>query len=86
MEASQKEKAAQLQHAVINYSVEEISKRYEELGSVEMTAPALGLACRFRGLGVVKALVERGVLPSSRACRYPGRIPSRRIPSTVRRG
>ncbi len=60
MEASQKEKAAQLQHAVINYSVEEISKRYEELGSVEMTAPALGLACRFRGLGVVKALVERG--------------------------
>ena len=25
-----------------------------------MSAPALGLACRFRGLDVVKALVEKG--------------------------
>lgn len=60
MEISQKEKAALLQRAVINSSVEELSKIYDELGFVEMSAPALGLACRFRGLDVVKCLVEAG--------------------------
>lgn len=62
MEIAQEEKAARLQHAVINSSVEELSKLYDELGYVEMTAPALGLACRFRGLAMVKALVERGAV------------------------
>lgn len=60
MEISQKEKAALLQRAVLNSSVEELSKIYDELGFVEMSAPALGLACRFRGLDVVKCLVEAG--------------------------
>lgn len=61
MEMTQEEKAVRLQQAVINSSVEEISKVYDELGYVEMPAPALGLACRFRGLAVVKALAEKGV-------------------------
>lgn len=60
MELPQEEKAARLQQAVINDSVEEISKLYDELGEVEMSAPALGLACRFRGLAMVKALVGKG--------------------------
>lgn len=60
MELAQEEKAARLQHAVLNSSVEEIGTIYEELGEIEMSAPALGLACRFRGLDIVKALVEKG--------------------------
>lgn len=60
MELTQKEKAEQLQHTVLNGSVEELSKIYNTLGYVEMSAPALGLACRFRGLDMVKALVEKG--------------------------
>lgn len=60
MEVTQKEKAALLQRAVINSSVEELLKIYGELGFVEMSAPALGLACRFRGLDVVKCLVKAG--------------------------
>ena len=60
MEFTQEEKAARLQWAVINSSLEELSKECEELGYVEMSAPALGLACRFRGLDVVKCLVNAG--------------------------
>ena len=61
MEFTQEEKAARLQWAVINSSLEELSKECEELGYVEMSAPALGLACRFRGLDAVKLLVEKGI-------------------------
>ena len=57
---TQEEKAARLQHAVLNNSVGELCKIYDKLGYVEMSAPALGLACRFRGLDIVKALVEKG--------------------------
>lgn len=60
MKLTQEEKAVRLQHAVINCSIQEFSAIYDELGSVEITAPALGLACRFRGLQMVKALVEKG--------------------------
>jgi len=60
MELAQEEKAARLQKVVLNSSVEEISKLYDELGNVEMSAPALGLACRFRGLDAVKVLVGKG--------------------------
>ena len=60
MERTQEEKAARLQWAVLNSSVEELSKIYDELGFVEMSAPALGLACRFRGLDAVKCLVQAG--------------------------
>lgn len=69
MEITQEEKAALLQRAVINSSVEELEKIYDELGFVEMSAPALGLACRFRGLETVKMLVEKGAsfdFPSTR--------------------
>ncbi len=69
MELTQVEKAALLQRAVLNSSVEELSKIYDELGFVEMSAPALGLACRFRGAGVVKALIQKGAsfdFPSKR--------------------
>ena len=60
MELTQKEKAEALEQAVINCSAEELSKIYDKLGYVEMSAPALGLACRFRGLDIVKILVEKG--------------------------
>lgn len=60
MELTQKEKAKALEQAVINCSIEELSKIYDNLGYVEMSAPALGLACRFRGLDIVKTLVEKG--------------------------
>jgi len=69
MDIPQREKAAQLQRAVMNNSVEELSKVYDELGDVEMSAPALGLACRFRGPAIVKALIQKGVsfdFPSKR--------------------
>ena len=62
MELTKEEKAARLQWAVLNSSVEELCTIYEELGEVEMTAPALGLAA-------VRALVERGAsfcFPSTR--------------------
>lgn len=60
MELAQEEKAARLQQAVLNCSAEEIGTIYDELGAIEMSAPALGLACRFRGLDIVKTLVEKG--------------------------
>lgn len=60
MEIAQEEKAALLEQAVINSPAQEIAKVYDDLGYVEMSAPALGLACRFRGLAVVEALVQRG--------------------------
>lgn len=70
MELAQEERAAQLQRAVINGTVQEIVEVYDALGYVEMSAPALGLACRFRGLEVVKVLVEKGAtfdFPSTEA-------------------
>ena len=59
MELTQEEKAARLQWAVLNCSVAALVNICDELGFVEMSAPALGLACRFRGLEVVRALAER---------------------------
>lgn len=60
MELTQEEKAARLQWAVLNCSVAELVNIYDALGFVEMSAPALGLACRFCGLEVVQALVQKG--------------------------
>ena len=57
---TQEKKGVLLEQAVINSSVEELSKLYDELGNVKVSAPALGLACRFRGLEIVKILVEKG--------------------------
>lgn len=57
---AQEKKSMLLEQAVINSSVEELSKIYDELGYVESSARALGVACRFRGLEMVKILVEKG--------------------------
>lgn len=57
---SQYDKKLVLEHAVLTKSPEEISILYKQLGEVECSARALGLACRFRGLAHVKALVENG--------------------------
>lgn len=54
------EKAKALEHAAINFTPEEISKTYARLGKLEYSARALGIACRFRGVECVKALVEGG--------------------------
>lgn len=62
MDIPQKERAAALERAVINSPVEKLSEIFEGLGEVEMTAPALGLACRFRGLDAVRVLVEKGAV------------------------
>lgn len=57
---SQKEKRALLEEAVFTQSPEELSALYRQLGHVENSARALGLACRFRGLEYVTVLVEGG--------------------------
>ncbi len=57
---SQKDKCAVLQHAVFTKSPEELSALYRQLEPIRSSARALGLACRFRGLEHVKALVESG--------------------------
>lgn len=56
----QENKAEILESAVINDSSEDIVKTFKELGYIEMTARALGTACRFRGLETVKTLVDCG--------------------------
>ena len=57
---SQRDKRAVLEHAALTKSPEEIAALCRQLGHVENSARALGLACRFRGLSYVKALVEGG--------------------------
>lgn len=57
---SQKEKAEVLENAVKNNSPEEIADIMKNLGTVEFSARALGLACRFRGIETVKTLVQNG--------------------------
>lgn len=57
---SQRDKRAVLEQAVLTKSPEEISALYRQLGQVENSARALGIACRFRGLKHVRALVEGG--------------------------
>ena len=54
------ERSQTLEHAAINLSPEEIARTYRELGVVEYSARALGIACRFRGVECVRALVEGG--------------------------
>ncbi|MDE6725911.1 MAG: hypothetical protein K2J79_09930, partial [Ruminiclostridium sp.] len=55
------EKSRALDNAAINCSPEEITEICKELGQLEYSARALGIACRFRGVECVKALVEGGV-------------------------
>lgn len=54
------QKVQKLEYAVINSSPEEIAEVYAEVGSVEYSARALAVACRFRGVDCVRALVEGG--------------------------
>lgn len=62
MDIPQEEKAALLEKAVINSSsTQELLRIYDELKPVEMTAPALGLACRYRGSEMVRAMIEAGI-------------------------
>lgn len=56
----QENKAEILEQAVINGSIEEIAETYKELGHIEFSARALGLACRFRGAEIVRALIGLG--------------------------
>lgn len=56
----QENKADILEQAVINGSLEKLVKTYKELGYIEMTARALGLACRFRGAELVRGLIVLG--------------------------
>ena len=49
-----------LEQSVLRDPPSEISRLYKELGNVEFTARALGIACRYRGLETVKLLIENG--------------------------
>lgn len=49
-----------LENAVLTKSPNEVSAVFRQLGELMNTARALGLACRFKGLAYVKALVEGG--------------------------
>ena len=55
-----KDKIMLLENAVLNGSAEEVSALFRELDAAEFSARALGLACRFRGVDMVRALAECG--------------------------
>lgn len=54
------EKPDILREAVMTKTPDEIEKVYKSLGTVDFTAYALGLACRFCGLETVKMLIKNG--------------------------
>lgn len=54
------QKIEKLEMSVIQDPPAEVAKVCQELGKVDFTARALGLACRYRGLDMVKVLVEYG--------------------------
>lgn len=53
-------KREKLEYYTLFKSPEELDEICKQLGKVDMTARALGLACRFRGVEWVKVLVENG--------------------------
>nr|MDE7193147.1 leucine-rich repeat domain-containing protein [Oscillospiraceae bacterium] len=57
---TQPKKTELLEQAVINKTPDEVREIFKELGTVDMTARALGIACRYVGIDMVKALVEGG--------------------------
>ena len=63
---TEEEKTERLEQAVISETPEEVKRIYKELGEVGFTAHALGIACLYRGLDMVKVLVECGA-----SFRYP---------------
>lgn len=56
----QRDKSHYLEDVVLLKTPAEVSAAVKQLGDINKTAYALGLACRFRGLEHVKALVEGG--------------------------
>lgn len=54
------EKTKELEYAALNLSPKEISEICGRVGHLEYSARALGIACRFRGIECVRALVEGG--------------------------
>lgn len=54
------QKVAELEYAVINSSARDIAEVCARVGRVELSARALGIACRYRGVECVKVLVESG--------------------------
>ena len=59
-ELTPSERVAELEQAALNLTAEGLSLVCARLGSVEYSARALAIACRFRGVECVKALVEGG--------------------------
>lgn len=57
---AEREKIFKLEESVLNDTPNEVARVYKGLGEIAFTARALGLACRFRGVETVKALVEGG--------------------------
>ena len=60
MELTEEEKEKRLEEAVLSETPEEVRRIYKELGGVEFSGVALGRACAFRGIDMVKTLVECG--------------------------
>ena len=58
---SEKQKTLEFERIVLTGTFDEIKAKYQEVGPIELPARSLGMACRFRGLEVVKALVELGL-------------------------
>ena len=57
---SEKQKTLEFERIVLTGTIDEIKAKYQEVGPIELAARSLGMACRFRGLEAVKALVELG--------------------------
>lgn len=53
-------KVKELEHAAVNLAAGDISEVCARLGQVKLSARALGLACRYREVDCVRALVEGG--------------------------
>lgn len=64
---TEEEKEKRLEDAVLSETPDKVRRIYKELGRVEFSGLALGLACIFRGLEMVRALVECGA-----SFRHPG--------------
>jgi len=56
----QENKTELLEYAVLNQTPEQLAETVRGLGHIDMTARALGLACRFRGVETVRTLTECG--------------------------
>ncbi len=57
---TQEQKKETLENAVLTKSAAETGEICKSLGKIHFSARALGIACRFKGMDYVKALVENG--------------------------